>query len=82
MNAIPLLYQLDTACIQAQQALLDELRHVYPVGAAVMVRCQSNHQRALQATVIGHHPRGKCGEVRVRLAGGHETTVHYTAIVE
>lgn len=73
---------LDTACMEAERALLDELRLVYPQDTVVMVRCQSNHPRASQATVIGYHPRDRCGELRVRLSGGHETTVHYTAIVE
>lgn len=81
-SAVLALDRLDAACVAADKALLDALAQAYPIGAEVQVRCQSNHPRALPACVIGHHPRGKCGELRVRLHTGHETTVHYTAVVE
>lgn len=82
VSAVVVLDRLDAACVAADKALLDELCRAYPVGREVQVRCQSNHPRALPATVIGHHPRGRCGELRVRLNTGYETTVHYTAVVE
>jgi hypothetical protein len=82
ISAVLRLDQLEATCLEADKALLAELARVYPLGAEIQVRCQSNHPRAMPASVIGHHPRGRCGELRVRLAGGHETTVHYTAVVE
>lgn len=63
------------------QALLDELRRSYPVGADVRVVCQSNHPKALPGKVIDYHPGNRAGWLRVELQGGHKTSVPYTAVI-
>lgn len=77
----PELEALLLAAHNAELAVLRELERTYPIGSEIVVRLRANVEHK-PAIVIGHHPAGKVGTLRLRLHTGYETTLHCSRIVE
>lgn len=77
----PKLEALLEAARAADSAALVEMERAYPIDAEIMVRLRAGVE-IKPATVIGHHPAGKVGYLRLRLHTGYETTLHCSRVVE
>ena len=74
------LQHLEEAARVAAQLVLEELKLLWPEGAKLKARLQTNHRKPSECTVL-FHPAASRGYIRVRVLGGHETTVHFTQVV-
>lgn len=64
----------------AEEAVLAELKVLYPDGTRLLARLQSNHVHASTVTVITQYG-GRWGQLRVRCESGHMTTIAHSQVV-
>ncbi len=77
---IAVLRKLDIRADEAVEDVRAEMMRLWPEGAVVKAKLQTNHKTPASCTVL-FHPAGARGYMRVRVAGGHETTIHFDQVV-